>query len=160
MPSEPALVADAVLLHDAMVERLHPSRVVAAGFSLGSGVAAQLARQRPLGGVVLVTAFDSIAAVAAARYPFVPISLLIRHPFRSDAALAGLPVPVAVIGAEADRVVPPVHTRRLVDELAQPVLVTWIADADHISLYDRREYREAFVEALDRFLTPRAQSRR
>jgi pimeloyl-ACP methyl ester carboxylesterase len=154
VPSETALVTDAALVHDAMVERLRPARVIAAGFSLGSGVAAQLARRRPLDGLVLVTAFDSIQAVAAARYPYVPVSRLIRHPFRSDVALAGLPVPVAVIGAEADRVVPPASTQRLVDELAVPASVTWIPQANHVTIYDRPEYREAFVAALDTLLGP------
>lgn len=152
IPSEASLVADALLIHDTMIERLRPARVIGAGFSLGSGVAAQLASQRPLDGLILITAFDSIAAVAAARYPYVPVARLLRHPFRSDAALTGLDVPVAVIGAEADQVVPPLHTRRLVEELAMPVLVSWIPGADHVSIYDRAEYREAFVAALDRFL--------
>jgi hypothetical protein len=152
VPTEAALVADALLIHDHLVQLLEPARVVVAGFSLGSAVAAQLARARPLAGLVLVTAFDSIEAMAAARYPFVPVRLLLRHPFRTDAALAGLAVPVAVIAADADHVVPPEHTRRLVDDLAQPVMVTWIKDADHVSLYDRPEYRAAFVEALDRLL--------
>ena len=109
------------------------------GFSLGSGVAAQLARRRPLGGVILVTAFDSIAALAAARYPFVPVSLLMRHPFRSDAALAGLR---RAGGGDRRRGRTTSSRRRTPagssDELAQPVLVAWIADADHVSIYDRR----------------------
>ena len=58
-PSEAALVADAVLIHDRLVERLRPPRVLAAGFSLGAGVAAELARKRRLDGAVLVTPFAS-----------------------------------------------------------------------------------------------------
>jgi hypothetical protein len=154
LPSEAALVADATLIHDRLVALLEPARVVAGGFSLGSGVAAQLARRRPLDGVILVTAFDSILSVAAKRYPFVPVPWLLRHPFRSDEALGGLGMPVAVIAAEQDDIVPPRHTRRLIDELAQPVLVAWIKNADHVSIYDHLEYREAFVEALDRLLSP------
>lgn len=154
VPSEAALVADASLVHDVMVERLRPARVIAAGFSLGSGVAAQLARRRTLDGLVLVTAFDSIQAVAASRYPYVPVSRLLRHPFRSDLALAGLEVPVVVIGAEADRVVPPASTQRLVDELSVPAAVTWIPQANHVTIYDRPEYREAFIAALDKLLGP------
>jgi pimeloyl-ACP methyl ester carboxylesterase len=152
VPSEAALVADAALIHDRMVEMLQPRHVVAAGFSLGSGVAAQLARQRRLAGVILVTAFDSILAVAARRYPYVPVPWLLRHPFRSDQALAGLTMPVAVIAAERDDIIPPQHTRRLIDELAQPVLVAWIKDADHVSIYDHVAYRDAFRAALDRLL--------
>ena len=152
VPSEAALVADATLIHDHMLSVLRHDRVVVAGFSLGSGVAAQLARKRPLAGLILVTAFDSILAVATQRYRFAPVPWLLRHPFRSDAALAGLDMPVAVIAAEQDDIVPPHHTRRLIDELAQPVFVQWIKDADHVSIYDHIAYREAFVQALDRLL--------
>ena len=160
VPSEAALVADAALIHDRVTAMLQPERVVAIGYSLGSGVAAQLARQRELAGAILVTAFDSILAVAASRYPFAPVAPLLRHPFRSDAALDGVQVPVAVIAAEEDQIVPPAHTRRLVERLAEPVLVVWVPDADHVSINDHVEYRAAVREALDRMLGPAARAAR
>lgn len=147
-PNQAAIVADAALILDDLVTRLKPERVIVAGFSLGSGVAAQLARLRPLDGLVLVTPFDSIAAVAADRYPWAPVRWLLRHPFRSDEALAGLDLPVAVIGATDDLVVPPERTRQLVAALKRPVLVRWIDQADHVSLYEEPAYRAAFREAL------------
>ena len=147
-PGQDTLVADAVLIHDRLAARLRPARVLAAGFSLAAGVVAELARRRRLDGAVLVTPFDSVEALAAAHYPFVPVRRLLRHPFRADAALRGLALPVAVIGAGRDAVVPPRHTERLIAVLAQPVLVTWIAEADHVSLYRRPEYRRAFAAAL------------
>lgn len=154
VPSEAALVADAALIHDRVTALLRSERVVAIGYSLGSGVAAQLARQRELSGVILVTAFDSILAVAANRYPFAPVAQLLRHPFRSDAALEGLKVPVAVIAAEADDIVPPAHTRRLIERLEQPALVVWVPDAGHVSINDHVAYRQAVREALGRMLEP------
>jgi pimeloyl-ACP methyl ester carboxylesterase len=152
VPDQAAIVADAVMIHDALVERLRPERVVAAGFSLGSGVAAQLARLRPLAGLVLVTPFDSIEAVASARYPWAPVRWLLRHPFRSDEALRGLDLPVAVIGADRDHVVAPARTQALIGALVRPMLVAWIKGANHVSLYDRVEYRQAFAQALERIL--------
>jgi uncharacterized protein len=152
VPSEEALVADAVLIHDQVLGMVGPCRVVAAGFSLGSGVAAQLARRRPLAGLILVTPFDSIAAVAAARYPFAPVPWLLRHPFRSDAALAGLDVPVAVIAADRDDIIPPAHTHRLIGELNRPALVAWVQGADHVTIYDDTEYRHLFDRALEQLL--------
>ena len=47
-PSARALIADAPLVHDFAVKRVEPKRVIAAGFSIGSGVAASLAGQRQL----------------------------------------------------------------------------------------------------------------
>ena len=107
-------MADAVRIHDLLVARLRPARVIVAGFSLGSGVAAQLARLRPLAGAILVTPFDSIAAVGAQRYPWAPVRWLVRHPFHSDEALADLDLPVAVIGADRDHIVPPDRTAALI----------------------------------------------
>jgi hypothetical protein len=153
-PDQAAIVADAALIRDDLAARLRPARVVVVGFSLGSGVAAQLARLRPLAGLVLVTPFDSIAGVAADRYPWAPVRWLIRHPFRSDEALAGLDLPVAVIGATHDHVVPPARTRKLIAALRRPVLVRWVDQADHVSLYEEPAYRAALREALAAILPP------
>ena len=70
--------------------------------------------------------------------------------------MAGVDVPVAVIAADGDTLVVPECTRRLVAVLARPVLVAWIAGADHVSIYERAEYRTAFLTALDRLLGPSA----
>jgi pimeloyl-ACP methyl ester carboxylesterase len=147
-PDQASIVADATMIHDDLVARLRPARVIAAGYSLGSGVAAQLARLRPLAGAVLVTPFDSIVGVAAQRYPWAPVRWLLRHPFRSDEALANLDLPVAVIAATHDHVVPPARTRRLLEALRRPVLVVWIDRANHVSLYDQPAYHAAFAQAL------------
>ncbi len=58
-------MADALTVHD-RVARL--SGVIAVGFSIGSGIAAHLAAERPLSGLVLVTAFDSLAELAHHHY--------------------------------------------------------------------------------------------
>jgi pimeloyl-ACP methyl ester carboxylesterase len=96
-----------------------------------------------------VTPFDSVESVAATRYPWAPVRWLLRHPFRSDEALAGLDLPVAVIAAGRDAVVPPKHASRLLEGLTRPVLAAWVKDAGHVSIYERPEYRAAFSEALD-----------
>jgi uncharacterized protein len=53
-----------VTVFDHIQQVLTPERVVAIGFSIGSGAAAYLAQQRPLAGLVLVTPFDSLEALA------------------------------------------------------------------------------------------------
>ena len=70
-PSQQALVADAVAEFDALSAdpRIDPRRIVVVGRSLGSGVAVQLAAQRPLKALVLATPFDSLTSVASERYP-------------------------------------------------------------------------------------------
>jgi uncharacterized protein len=76
-PSAEALLTGAVTIFDHVQQVLAPERVVAVGFSIGSGVAAYLARQRSLAGLILVTPFDSLEALARDLYWWAPVSLLL-----------------------------------------------------------------------------------
>jgi hypothetical protein len=111
--SAAALVADALIVHDFAVAAVRPKRVIAVGISVGSGVAAYLAKHRALSGLILVTPFDSIASVARAHYPWAPVSLLLRHRMPTIRYLEEQTTPTAVIAAERDRIVPPDHTAAL-----------------------------------------------
>lgn len=151
-PSEQALRADAALIRDHLVRLLQPSRVILAGFSLGSGVAAALARDRGADGLLLVTPFDSVEAVAMAQYPWVPVRLLIRHPFRSTEHLAGLDIPAAVIIAENDSVVPERHSRALLAALRRTVLTTTVPGSTHNGIYDLPAIDTALRDAVEALL--------
>lgn len=138
--SQEALLDDAVTIHDAMVERLEPPRVFAIGISLGSSVAAYLSKARRIDGLILVTPFDSIAAIARSRYFWVPVVWLLRHPFPTIDFMADNPTPVAVIAAEHDHVVPPARTVALVERLDNLVFHRTLEGADHTSLYQLPTY--------------------
>src|SRR5206468_5686676 len=68
-PSAEALIADAPLVYDAAVKLVKPARVIAVGFSIGTGVAARLSAPRNLDGLILVTPADSLKAVAQSILP-------------------------------------------------------------------------------------------
>ena len=156
-PSEAALHADAIAIHDAMIERLRPARTFVVGISLGSGVATWLSQQRPLAGLLLVTPFDSIAAIAKEQYFWVPVDLLLHQRFASVEHMQGNRTPVAVIAAEGDRVVRPQRTAALRSEIANLVFDRTLEGASHATINNLPAYgvtfRQAF-EALDR-ATPR-----
>lgn len=160
-PGEAALYADALSIHDWAVARFAPERVVAIGLSLGSAVAAHLAAHRPLAGLVLVTPFDSIEAIAAERYFWAPVRALLRHPFRTVESLRGLDLPVAVILAADDRVVPPARSAALIEVLRRPVLVATVPGAGHNAIYDREAFDRLLAEALRAVeaAAPRAEER-
>jgi pimeloyl-ACP methyl ester carboxylesterase len=135
-PGQTALTNDAVAIHDAMVERLRPGRVFAIGVSLGSSVAAYLSEARDLAGIVLVTPFDSIEAIARERYFWVPVGLLLKHRFPTVEFMADNGTPVAVIAAAEDRVVRPERTRTLVEQLDTLVFERTLEGATHNTLYE------------------------
>jgi pimeloyl-ACP methyl ester carboxylesterase len=80
-----ALVADALALFDSLAADHDDIAVV--GRSLGSGVATQLAAQRPVSRLVLVTPFDSIVSVGQAAMPWIPVGLLSCGPATLESCL-------------------------------------------------------------------------
>jgi uncharacterized protein len=148
-PSQDALFADALLIYDTLVKGMAPERVYAFGFSLGSGIAAYLAANRPLAGQLLVTPFDSIEEIAKKRYRGVPVRYLIKNPFRSIEHLNGKTVPTAVILASDDRIVPAERSARLIEALSDPVLVETIPDSTHVGIYDMVAIDHLLHRALD-----------
>ena len=148
-PSAAALLADAPLLYDAAVGA-EPARVVAVGFSIGTGVAAEVARSRRLDGLILVSPFDSLAAVAADLYPWLPVKWLLRHRMPTAALLQEADVPTAVIAAERDGIVPPRRTAALRPVIRDLVLDLTVSGAGHNDLYAMPAFGAAMAEALQR----------
>ena len=112
-PSEAALVADALLWYDRVSTKSKDIYVL--GRSLGSGVAVQLAAARPVTGVILVAAFDSLAAVAKRYYWYLPVDLMLKHRFDSIALAPTMKPPLLCLIAERDEIIPPAHADRLFD---------------------------------------------
>lgn len=147
-PSAEALLADAPAIYDLAIARVRPTRTIAVGFSLGSGVAAVLAGQRPLDGVILVTPFDSLGSVAQDWYPWLPVRALFQHEIDAAAALEGTRIPVAIVAAQQDQIVRPQRTRALAGRVPNLVFDRTVADASHNDIYARAEFGEAMTEAL------------
>jgi len=110
-PTEEALQSDAEALFD-LVHRTH-REIAVVGRSLGSGVAIRLASRRPVARLVLVTPYDSLAELAAAQFPYVPVSWILRDKFESWRYAPAIRVPTLILMAEQDEVIPAASTRRL-----------------------------------------------
>jgi pimeloyl-ACP methyl ester carboxylesterase len=147
-PSAKALVEDAPLVFDAAVHLVKPQRVVTVGFSIGTGVAASLAERRPVDGLILVTPFDSLKAVAQAHYPWLPLRLFFHEDIDAARALRGNKVPVAIIGAGRDTLIPASRTNALRRRVPNLVFEQTIARAGHNDIYQTPELHDAMRKAL------------
>jgi len=141
-PGEKELRADALAVYDYAKRHsgVNSQRIVAMGRSLGSGVAVQLAAERPVRGVVLVSPYDSLVEVGRRHYPFLPISLMLRHRFDSLARAPQIEAPLLCLVAADDRVVPVAHSRALFAAWRGPKTWREILRADHDSIAGESEY--------------------
>ncbi|MCB5175736.1 alpha/beta hydrolase [Microvirga lenta] len=148
-PSAQALLADSTAIFDHLQQnRKRP--VIAVGFSIGTGVAAHLARHRPLEGLVLVTPFDSLQALAKAHFPWAPVSLFLRHRMSPVEDLQGVSTSTAMIVAGRDTIVPARRSEPLRKAIPNLVLDRTIAEAGHNDLYGNPAFAEAMHEAVAR----------
>jgi len=132
-PSEETITADALRWYDHAVKELGATRVIAFGRSLGSGAAVFLASERKVSALVLVSPFDSLVEVAKHHYPYLPVRLMLRHPFESVALAPKLAMPLLCLAAERDSVIPAAHARRLYEAWGGPKQWILLDGAGHNS---------------------------
>ncbi|HEY6720917.1 MAG TPA: alpha/beta hydrolase [Burkholderiales bacterium] len=149
-PGEKELLGDGLVIYDYAKGRpdVNPERIVVMGRSLGSGVAVNLATHRALRGVILVSPYDSIVEVAKRHYPFLPVSLMLRHRFDSLARAPQIAAPLLCLVASEDRVIPGAHSRVLFK--AWRGTKTWreIPRSDHDSIAGEPEYWRSISDFL------------
>ena len=135
-PAEQHMVEDGRLLFDWLAERHHvdPSKVAVVGRSLGSGVAVQVALERPVHSLVLITPYDSILAIAKRRFRAVPVEYVLQHRFESVKYAPSLKAPTYVLRAAMDDIVPHSHTDLLVAKLGKLHLDEIVPESDHLNI--------------------------
>jgi len=147
-PDEAALSADALALFDHVRSAPANRPVALVGRSLGSGVASYVAAHRPVDRLVLVTPFDSLAALAQSAYPLFPVRWLLHDRYESARHLANYGGPLLIVRAGKDDIVTPPSTDRLLASLARQVPVVVLEQAGHNDIDNDPRYASALIDYL------------
>ena len=139
--TEANVLADAMAAYDWLAAKGFP--ILLWGRSLGSGPAAFVASERDADALFLETPFLSAVAVAADRYGFLPVGLLMHDQYRVDQWIGRVDEPVFVAHGTADRTIGVSHGER-VYQLAPIKAGIWLVEgADHGDLWDAGIWTEA-----------------
>ena len=133
-PSQAHAFADATLIYDTLAQRpdVDPNRIVAMGYSLGTGVAVHLAAQRPVAGTILVAPYDSQSLIGLKQSPiFAPLAGIMHRYFDSLSAAPGIHSPLLCLIGAADSVVPPALSLKLAGSWGGETEVKSYAGEDH-----------------------------
>jgi fermentation-respiration switch protein FrsA (DUF1100 family) len=154
-PSEAGIYTDgrAALAYARESLGVPAERILLLGRSIGSTVAVETARDRPLAGVILVTPLTSARAVARAS-GFGPLARLAGPAFDNLSKIKGVESPLLVVHGTADEVIPFDQGRELHAAANPPKQFVPIAGAGHndISLKTEGAYWQAiedFIGHLD-----------
>jgi len=134
-PGEKAFREAAAEAYSALAARY--ASIYLLGESIGGGTATWLAAEKDPQGLLLITPFNRLAAVASAHYPWIPVRHLLRDQFRNDLHLQKYEGPVAFVVAGRDEVVPSRFARKLYESYEGPKLWELQDQASHNSMmYD------------------------
>jgi len=154
-PSETGMLDAARAAYDEIRTRegIDGRRIAIYGWSLGSGAAIPLARDRDEAALVLEGAFTSVLRRAQAAYPYLPISLMVQHRFLSEDAIASAGSPVLFLHSPEDAVIPFDDGRRLFARAKEP--------REFVSLHGGHitpnlDDEDRYLQSLREFLTTRA----
>ena len=131
-PSEVGLYEDAQAVLNWLNQKGIPdTHIVLYGESLGSGMAIQMAAHRKLKGVMLGAPYTSITEMAKRDYPWMPIDLLLKHPFDSLSKLPDISEPLAILHSRDDPVIPFELGQKLAKHANEPKAFYRFTDRGH-----------------------------
>lgn len=152
-PSEKSFFDAALAIFDYGVSRqnVNPESIVLLGRSIGTGCAVYLARKRNVSGVVLVSPFESMSAVAQSKLPYLPVSLLLKHKFESIKYTQKVDVPMLAFYGTADKIVPPKHTKKLAKEWKGEVKTVQLEGYNHNNMFESENLWNEINKFLRKF---------
>jgi fermentation-respiration switch protein FrsA (DUF1100 family) len=112
------------------------------GLSLGTGTAAQMAAeaasrppQFPVAShpraLVLLAPYRSITKIAAARYPFAPVRLLLEDRFDTEGIIGGIRMPLMIAHGDADELIPYAEGQAVFARAPEPKQFVTLHGAGH-----------------------------
>lgn len=137
-PSETGLYLDGLTSYDWLTKQsVSADSIIIYGWSLGSGIAAKVASERPAEALVLEAPFLSAEAIARYRFPIFPVGLLMKDPYRTDLLLSAITQPLVVLHGTDDATIPVDHGREIVQRYTGAKELHIVPGGSHTDLWDR-----------------------
>nr|MDQ3396921.1 alpha/beta hydrolase [Deinococcota bacterium] len=133
IPSEAGLYEDAKASYAYLRERgVAAENIYLYGFSLGSGVATELATHADIAGLIIEAGYTSLPEAGRHSYPFAP-TFLMRNLYDSLSKIAKVGAPVLFLHSPADKTVPFSQGQRLFESAKEPKALVEV-NGGHIAM--------------------------
>ena len=143
-PSEQGFYADSRAFINALIKSgVAENDIILYGQSIGTGVAVQMATEYPNArAIILESPYTSLVDVAAAKYFFVPVRLLLKDRFDSLSKIPDIKTPTLIIHGRNDRIIPFKYGQTLYDAANAPKKLIALDGVGHNDIPRDRVYDE------------------
>lgn len=149
-PAEKLLKQDAIHIYEYFTSEfsLGEKNIILMGRSIGSGIACHLATRKPVGKIILITPYESIAAVGYDHFPDFLVNLMLSDRWDNLKLAGQIHSPTLFLVAANDEIIHPRHARVLYDSLHGEKKFVEIPDRDHNSVSLHPEYWTALRQFI------------
>jgi uncharacterized protein len=123
-------------------KKINPRNIIVMGQSLGGAVASYIASKYNPQGLILDSAFTSLADMGKTHYPFLPVKLLLRFEYPTLTYIKNIKCPVLVIHSKDDEIVPFSQGKKLFEAANEPKMFVEI----------RGSHNDAFFASQDKYI--------
>lgn len=137
-PTHANTLSDALFIYNSLAARpdIDSSKVVAMGYSLGTGIAVYLSAQRPTIGTILVSPYDRWTLIGLKQMPlYAPLTGIMKPYFDSISQAPGIHTPLLCLIGSDDVFVPPKRSLDLVNAWGAETKVISFPGEDHGLLF-------------------------
>ncbi len=123
------------------------NNIIIYGESLGTGVATETAQNKNFAGIILESPFTSMIDAGKDKYPYLPVSLLLKDKYESNKKLKNINIPILIMHGKVDNLVP-FHMGQKMYEMANEPKYSYFSEYDDHMM----EYNQNLLNALKDFI--------
>lgn len=148
LENEDDLVGDINTVYQEALKEYDEKDIVLIGYSLGSGVAAQVAAANDPRELILWTPYYSMVDMKDSSYPFLP-DFALKYPLRTDLALPKIEESITIFYADEDEILPVGRSLKLTKLLKPGDRYIILKDQGHNGLHENEQLRREIEKILE-----------
>lgn len=153
--SEAGTYLDAAAAWDYLIgeQNMDAKQIIIAGRSLGGGIASELANNVTPAMLILESTFTSMPDASKKHYPFMPISIILKHRYETLNKLKNISCPIVIVHSRNDEVIPFSHAEINFERANQPKkFIELRGGHGNGFLLSKRDYVAGLQDALQTML--------
>ncbi len=147
--SQEQLFHDSQTVYDNLKTKYSEDKIIVLGYSIGTGLAAQVAANNHPKLLILQAPYYSLTDMMIHRYPFVP-TFLLKYKFATNEYLSNCKIPLVIFHGNQDKVIYYGSSLKLKKEFKQGDRLITLNGQNHNGMTDNIDYKKEIKKILSK----------